>query len=315
MIPDIVLKDYYLQFIHDAKVDAVRYKEKLDITVDAKNNVREYIATKIDEVKESFNIDLNKYEKEWINSEYNTNEALYNVCIKLLNSLDEHSNKILLLQVIKYCNLLRTEYRCRRAIELTNTRKNLRFIDYRKHITNYYNSVHKCVLQGMGYKFSNGIGTFVCNHWKLDKNKMKNKPRLDYKATQEKKKELLAKGVKLYDDKEAAWYAARKIPYDAVDYRVYRTNTSWYEFTFIKSQIAKSGCYDYKHTEYIATKYRGMSYTDMAEKLCKTEEDIYKLQVDIKYKLNILLYKDPTKYLNFVRNASQCKYEPGAHNS
>ena len=50
-----------------------------------------------------------------------------------------------------------------------------------------------------------------------------------------------------------------------------------------------------------------MSYTRMAEELCKKEDDIYNLQVDIKYKLNILLYKDPTKYLNYVRNAEQDK--------
>ena len=30
---------------------------------------------------------------------------------------------------------------------------------------------------------------------------------------------------------------------------------------------------------------------------------------DIKYKLNILLYKYPDKYLNFVRNAEATKYK------
>ena len=52
-----------------------------------------------------------------------------------------------------------------------------------------------------------------------------------------------------------------------------------------------------------------MSYTAIADKFCKTKEDIYNLQVDIKYKLNILLYKDPTKYLRYVRTADQIKYK------
>ena len=167
----------------------------------------------------------------------------------------------------------------------------------------------------MGYKFSYGIGTYIINHWKLDPKRIKNKVHLDYAATNAKKKELIAKGIKLYDDKEAAWYEARHIPYNAVDYRIYKENTDWYEFTFIKSEIFKSNNLEYQRTEYVATKYRGMSYTQMAEELCHTEEDIYNLQVDIKYKLNILLYKDPTKYLNYVRNAEQCKYKCGAHNS
>ena len=52
-----------------------------------------------------------------------------------------------------------------------------------------------------------------------------------------------------------------------------------------------------------------MSYQDMADQLCNNLDDIVNLNVDIKYKLNILLYKYPEKYLNFVRNAEQSKYK------
>ena len=38
-------------------------------------------------------------------------------------------------------------------------------------------------------------------------------------------------------------------------------------------------------------------------------DDIYNLQVDIKYKLNIYLYKYPEKHNNFVRNDEQSKYK------
>lgn len=315
MLPDIAIKDFYLQFIHNAKTDADKYKNKLDLTITAKDKCYEYIDDKKDVLKSDFNINLDVYEIEWLKKEYNPKEHLYNTLIKLLQHIEEHPNRIIVLQVIKYCNILRIEHRCRRMIALTEKRKNLKFGEYRKYVTAYYIKVHKCVLQGMGYKFSYGIGTYVCNHWKLDATKMKRKVHLDYAATNARKKELLAQGVKLYDEKEAAWYAARKIPYNGVDYRVWRENTDWYEFTFLKPQIVKTGSYDYQRTEYVAKKYRGMSYMQMADELCHTEEDIYNLQVDIKYKLNILLYKDPTKYLNYVRNAEQCKYQRGAHNS
>lgn len=315
MLPDITIKGYYLQFIHNAKNDITKYKNNLEVTLSIKEQVYKYIEDNKAILNDSFNINLDDIEIEFCQKKYNPKEYLYNIVIKLLRNIDTHPNRIVLLQLAKYCNILRNENKYNKLIELANKRKDIKFGVYRKYVTAYYNKVHKCVLNGMGYKFGYGIGTYVINHWKLDPKRIKNKVHLDYAATNAKKKELLAKGIKLYDDKEAAWYEARHIPYNAVDYRIYKENTDWYEFTFIKSDIFKSNNLEYQRTEYVATKYRGMSYTQMAEELCHTEEDIYNLQVDIKYKLNILLYKDPTKYLNYVRNAEQCKYKRGAHNS
>jgi hypothetical protein len=315
MLPDITIKGYYLQFIHNAKNDITKYKNNLEITLSIKEQVYKYIEDNKAILNDSFNINLDDIEIEFCQKKYNPKEYLYNIVIKLLRNIDTHPNRIVLLQLAKYCNILRNENKYNKLIELANKRKDIKFGVYRKYVTAYYNKVHKCVLNGMGYKFSYGIGTYIINHWKLDPKRIKNKVHLDYAATNAKKKELIAKGIKLYDDKEAAWYEARHIPYNAVDYRIYKENTDWYEFTFIKSEIFKSNNLEYQRTEYVATKYRGMSYTQMAEELCHTEEDIYNLQVDIKYKLNIFLYKDPTKYLNYVRNAEQCKYKRGAHNS
>lgn len=315
MLPDITIKGYYLQFIHNAKNDITKYKNNLEVTLSIKEQVYKYIEDNKAILNDSFNINLDDIEIEFCQKKYNPKEYLYNIVIKLLRNIDTHPNRIVLLQLAKYCNILRNENKYNKLIELANKRKDIKFGVYRKYVTAYYNKVHKCVLNGIGYKFSYGIGTYIINHWKLDPKRIKNKVHLDYAATNAKKKELIAKGIKLYDDKEAAWYEARHIPYNAVDYRIYKENTDWYEFTFIKSEIFKSNNLEYQRTEYVATKYRGMSYTQMAEELCHTEEDIYNLQVDIKYKLNILLYKDPTKYLNYVRNAEQCKYKRGAHNS
>lgn len=315
MLPDVKIKDYYLQFIHNAKHDIVNYKNQLETTLVIKKELYDYLENNKNVLKESFNIDLDNIKTEWVDKTYNPKLYLYNIVIILLRETIDHPNRIILLQVAKYCNILRNEYKYNTMIDIANKRTNINFSTYQKYINKYYCAVHKCVLQGLGYKFGYGIGTFVINHWKMEPDRMKKKKRIDYAATNARKKELIAKGVKLYDDKEAAWYAARHIPYDAVDYRVYKTETSWYEFTFIKSEIFKSNNLEYQRTEYVSSKLRGMSYTDMAENLCKTEYDIYNLPVDIKYKLNILLHKYPNKYLNYIRNAEQCKYKCGAHNS
>lgn len=315
MTPDIKIRDYYLQFIHNAKDDVRKYKQILEDITKLKEITYNYIDENKVIVYEKFNINLDDIEIEWINKTYNPKEYLYSICIKLIKTINEDNNRILLLQLIKYCNLLRKEYNNNKLIELANARNNLKYSVYRKYIYNYYTQVHKCVLQGMGYKFGYGIGTYVINRWVFDETLSKKKKYIDFKATYLKKKELLEKGIKLYDDKEAAWYVARNIPYNAVDYRVYKEANDWYEFTFLHSDIVRKSALEYKRTEYIALKHRGLSYKDMADTLCKTEEDIYNLQVDVKYKLNILLYKYPTKYLNFIRNAEQCKFKRGAHNS
>ena len=315
MIPDITIKGYYLQFIHNAKIDIAEYNKNLEVIKTSKEEVYNYLFEHIEDIKDKFDIILSSYDKEWNNKEYNSSEYLYNTVIKKLSVISEITDRSLLIQITKYCNILRNEHKYNKLIVIASKRKDIKFNTYRKYITAYYNKVHKCVLEGMGYKFGYGIGTYVINHWKLDTTRIKHKVHLDYAATYAKKKELISKGIKLYDDKEAAWYAARHIPYDAVDYRVYKEDTNWYEFTFIKSSIFRSSNLDYQHTEYVASKYRGMSYIQMANQLCNTLDDIYNLQVDIKYKLNILLYKYPTKYLNYVRNAEQCKYKRGAHNS
>lgn len=315
MTPDITIKDYYLQFIYNAKIDFIEYNKNIDTIKIKKDKIYNYINQNYNTIKNKFNITLNNYDKEWNNKIYNNSEQLYQIVIKKLSITTDDNDRNLLMQIIKYCNLLRNEYKYDKLIKLANTRKNIKFNTYRKYINEYYIKVHKFILEGMGYKFGYGIGTYIINHWKLDVNRMKHKPHLDYAATNAKKKELIAKGVKLYDDKEAAWYAARKIPYSAVDYRVYKETTDWYEFTFMNSKFARNNNLEYKRTEYIVYKYRGMSYKDMADKLCKTLDDIYNLQVDIKYKLNILLYKYPNKYLNYIRNAEQYKYKYRKDNS
>ena len=314
MIPDLNIKDYYLHFIKKANDDSRRYKNLLETILQSKEDLYNYINKNKVIIKNNYNINLDDFKEEWVNKEFISSRPLHQRVLKLIND-NKADNRLLIIQLHKYCNNLYLEYKYTKSYNNCETRKNIKFNTYRKYITIYFNKVHQYILEGYGYKFQYGIGTYCLNYWKLDANKMKNKSIIDFAATNARKKELLSQGKKLYNDIEAAWYKARNIPYDGIDYRIYKQNDYFYEFTFIKSNIFRSSNLEYKHTEYVASKYRGMSYIDMAEKLCNNIEDIYNLQVDIKYKLNILLYKDPTKYLNFIRNAEQCKYKRGAHNS
>ena len=186
-------------------------------------------------------------------------------------------------------------------IELANKRSTILSSKYRAIINAYYAKVHKCILEGKGYKFGYGIGTYYIKYKKFSNRHRSTVTVLDYSATAARKKELLAQGIKLYDENEAAWYKFRNIPYDGVDYRVFKNKEGEYLIRFKDSKMIKDKFLQYEHTEYLANKYRGMSYKQIADTVCNTIEDIYNLQLDIRYKLNILLYKYPEKCLNFMR--------------
>ena len=72
MLPDITIKGYYLQFVHNAKTDIVKYKENLDTTIKVKEEVYKYLEDNKNILKDSFDINLDDIEIEWRNKEYNS---------------------------------------------------------------------------------------------------------------------------------------------------------------------------------------------------------------------------------------------------
>lgn len=305
MTPDIKIKDFYLKYIHNAKRDLENYRKLEQAINESILLLYNQIKENKDKILETFNINVEQYESEYINMIYNETECLYLDVVNKLKTTTEQDKSLLIL-LVKYCVKLKEEYKNKIKIIVEEKKTKLKFTEYKKLVTEYFLKVHKFVLEGYGYKFSNGIGTYIINYYKID-NPTKNA--IDFAETNKRKKELLSKGYKLYDDREATWYKERNIPYDGVEYRVYLDKKFYYDFTFINSKVFHKKELDYQRTEYVHAKLRGMSYQDMADKFCNNVEDIINLNVDIKYKLNILLYKYPDKYLNFVRNAEATKYK------
>lgn len=306
MVADSNIKSYYLQFKSNAKNIEKEYRDKLEEISSIKKELVEYLQNNKDTLYEQYSIKLDNYE-EWVNNSYSTSEKLYKDCIKLLKEDVNVNGRINLIQLSKYTNALRNEYRYNIMINNISKRAKLTFGEYRNYVTKYFNTVHKFLLEGNGYKFTHGIGIYIINYWTIPNETKKNIKKLDFAATNKRKKEIIESGRKPYDEKEAIWYKMRNIPYDGVDYKVYKNDSHYYEFTIIHSKLFTNRSIDYDRTEYINAKYRGLSYDKIAE-YCNSLDDIANLQVDIKVKLNILLYKDPAKYLNFIRNAEREKY-------
>lgn len=301
MSPDVTIREYYLQFIDNARKDVIKYKNKIKEYTDNRDEVYNYINENKDIIINLFKIHIDNY-IEYKTKEYNPKENLFNAANNRLYVTND-KYKPLLFNIIKYCRILHNIHNCQRLIILAEQRQNLKKSKYKRYIADFYTRVHKCVLDGLGYKYAYGLGTFVINKWTTTRTtKM-----IDFNETNKRKKELLAEGKRLYNDKEAAWYKLRNIPYDGVDYRVYINNSTVYDITFINCSLFGYRSMDYQRAEYVPIKYKGMGYKAMAEQLCFNEEDIFNLQVDIRYKLNIYLYKYPTRYINFVRNGKEEK--------
>lgn len=305
MLPDIKIKDYYLRYVYNAKDDVIYYNNLLEEINNTKDNLYNKIKENIELLIDKFDINLNCFEQEWIDKKYNKEELLQKQIIKLIKNIND-DYKYLLIEVLKYCYKLKEEYNTNKLILIAKKRESLTLKDYKSFVSKYYNSVHKNILQGYAYKFSNGIGTFLITYYKIDN---PTKPKIDYAATNKKRKELIEKGIKLYDEKEAVWYKERKIPYDGVDYRVYIDKKFFYDINFINSKVFHKNELDYQRTEYVHAKFRGLSYQEIADNNCKSFDDIINLNVDIKYKLNIMLYLYPETHNNFVRNNEQSKYK------
>lgn len=312
MTPSSDIRSYYLDFIHNAYIAKRGIEAKLKEATTKKEELKEYITDNFYEYKSKHDIVITTY-AEFINeapSEYGEFVLAVNKAIKNTRNVFE---KHRLYKLLSYITIINKIDKLNKDLDRALYKCKLKFTEYRNYVCRFYNAVHKHVLKGGSYKFSNGIGSFIINYWKTNAlNRIKT---VDFNATRIRKQELLAQSVKVWDDKEAAWYKARRIPYNAVDYRVYRDANYYYEMRFIKSRIVISSKYEFEHAEYLGKNLRGECVETIAEKYCHNIEDIYTMPMDIKFKLNVLLCKDPTKYLNFIRNAEQRKYKPRKDNS
>ena len=299
MRPDVKIRDYYYNFISTAKRDIIEYQKELSYY----NKVKEKQLELINASKTDY---INLF-KIYIEDE--------NIAIKraelLIKTEVDPIKRFLLSHITKYAHICSKIKEYTNMIVLATKRKDIKFRDYETYIFNYYNKVHKFVLQGFGYKYTNGIGVLCICRWKRKEHRNKY---IDYNETNKRKKELLAAGKKLYNKNEAAWYAARGIPYDGVDYRVYKHDSHIYIIDIVKSKLFTNRNHIFERTEYVNTKLKGIGYKGLAD-MCKDLDEISVLPVDLRCKLNMLLYKDPSNYIRYIRNDEQDYYKHGAHNS
>lgn len=316
MIINIDISDYYKAFINNANSDIEKYQNEYNVNHRLLISTRNYLKDYVTHIGHQFNIDLrNNFSNSWgtyNDPRYDENEHLTDI-IKLRLDDVTGEDRIILLQLLRYSELLKYCYDCLKRISLAKNRTDISFKQYKEYLRKYYmQGVHKAMIDGYAYRFSNGIGDLMINQWKYVTEVRSNF--VDWAATNKRKQELIDAGLKPYDKDEAEIYKLRGIKYDGIPYIVYKTNTEYFNIELINCKKFNKKNVRFKHANYIPYKFRGKSVSEIAN-MFNTVDEIAVQDLGIRHKLITCLEKDPTLYLKYVRNVEQVRQRRGSHST
>lgn len=294
--PDIDMRDYFNTFINNILINKSKEQAKLDKINANINEIYQYLTPRKGIIADKYNLRLDKY-SEFVNKISDNNLELYNDVNKIYKHIDINEDKSDIIQLIKLVNFFNTKKEIQNKIDYYEKCSNINKIQFRDIVSEYYYTVHKFLLLGYGYRYMGGIGTFLINRFRNNKAKEV----IDFRQTAINKQMIINAGKELYDDKEAKIAKANNKEYKGIKYIAYKEIREANKFIFIKSKYWKGYKYILMLADYINPKYRNLSLEEIA-KLCKTEENVYRAQIGIRYKAKILSLINPASSIRFYRD-------------
>lgn len=287
---DVNSKTVYLNMVNKERGKINIITNKLNRILDAKEKCYNWILPRRGEIYKAYNIDLDNYMIEFIDKQYNPEKALETKVLYFLRHPNGEDRQ-LIIQLAKWCSLLRSEVDIQRKLEVSRIKLNMNYREFQKYLFDYYSKVHKVLLQGDAYKFGKGFGTIFLRTIDMTTG---SKNRIDFAKTRANKLKLLAEGKKPYIEREAKQCEIENVPYDGVPYIVLRNETQSVVLDITNSKYFTSrGRVSFSMKKYLNLKYRGMSYKEIIEKYCPTEESVADLQADLYTKRSILGIMNP----------------------
>ena len=295
---DINSKSVYLRMINKARGELTILTKKLDRTLNAKKECYNYLLARKGDIANELNINLDDYDIEFNKQLFNENLTLQTKVFKLLKKYNDTQNRTDIIQLAKWCSILKNEYEIGNKMLICNTKYNMPFSEFREYLFKYYSKVQEILLKGHSYKFGNGIGTIYLKLVKLSNNKT----RIDFQKTKAAKEKLINEGKTPYRKEDAEYAKLMGIEYDGVPYIVEQERSKEVVFNIKNSKFFTSRrVFDFKVADYVNAKYRNMSYKEIAENFVRKESDIYPMQLGIKRKLHILELINPGIYQRYIR--------------
>ena len=292
---DYDINDCYNHFISKASDDKENYEQELLQYENSRDYLHSVLNATITDIKHKFDIDLHKY-SEFENKVYVEDCNLYNTAIKYVKIYNDDETIRQLNTLIKYCNVIKNIEICKKAIESCNRRKSVDFATYKRLLRDYYHKVNEVALNGNGVRFSNGLGIFVINYEKTDN--WNSRRTIDFQATNRAKKELIERGLKPYDKKEAEEYKRAGITYDGIECTIYKDAQYKLSVDMIAPTSFRGGMLKIVPVNTIPANLRGISYQQFAEKF--TEQELNDRNIYILTRAEVNLKRNPLNYLRYT---------------
>lgn len=291
------MKEAYTQ----KKDEALKEREELISEVevlqqDIENKHEDYL---------KYKINLSDY-PEFLNNEYKDGSFLKMCKGAYLNRKNDYTLTAELHTLLKLAEKQYRIYELKTQLELFDKILSIKTNDYVRYMREYFNIVHKkMILEGCAYHFGKNIGDVIINRVKVN-TKRKG---IDYKATKEKKAEILARGGRLYNKEEAEWCEKNGIEYKAEDGRVYLDREYYYEIFMCNRRFPGAHSFEFTPQDYRSVELRGKSNKQLIEECDNNLEKICELPIDMKSKLHMCVEVDKMLYTNFIRNEGQTSYK------
>ena len=180
-------------------------------------------------------------------------------------------------------------------ISRTQSYKNISFEEYKRLICRHYIEVMNEVVKGNGVRFTNGLGILLIEY--EDMSLVKKHNVIDWPATQRKKKELLAKGIKIYDKQEAEDYTKAGITYDGVECIIYKDTDYKIRAMVIKSDIIGSHDVCIVPTNTLPPETKGLTHKEIAEQF--SDEVLGALKYNFRARAEINILRNKLNYLKY----------------
>lgn len=296
---DTTLRDTYIQFIRKADREVGNIKRKLNRLSISKDKCYEYLTPRKGIIADNLHIELDNYDM-FTNGVYDEESGLVKLCNAILRGNVNNVYRTDVIQLVKLCSILKNEYDSIKNLEYSKYKLNLTFTQYRNYLFNYFCKVHKVLLDGDAYKFTQGIGTCFIFRFKFSKDSC-----VDFNETNKAKQRLIEQGLTPYSAPDAKYCEENGLEYDGVQYVVKKNLTYGYKLKFARirgrNYSKHDNFYVVEHISYRHTKYRNMSNDDVIKNYNITEKDIPDMQLDLRSKLALLIKINPGISLRYNR--------------
>lgn len=252
-----------------------------------------------------YKINLSEY-PEFINNEYVDGQFLRMCKGAYLNKENDYELTTDLHNLLK---LAKKQYRInelKSQLELFDKILSIKTNEYVRYMRVFFNEVHKkMIIEGCAYHYGHGLGDVLINRCKYTSHRKA----VDYKATKQKKAEILARGGRIYDKAQAEWCEQNGIEYDGEDGRVYLNMEYYYEIFMTNKLFKEARSFSFTPQDYRSVELRGKTNKQLIEECNEDLNKICELPVDLKTKLHMCTEVDKMLYTNFVRNEGQTSYK------